>query len=206
MDGDYPEATLLYQRLKEIPGYTWDLRRGPFHSSYDNWHFFGQQALVSDPRSTSASPSTAARSSPPSIPNNDSRPSLGPHTSSNSSTSIATAVNEKDKRPPIKCVVARVSTHALRLEREYRISKLIFSEKDTDHKHFVTPIEFVRFPSRRDGDPALVVSIFESPGDNYRIDLSKAWTQWKGNDSHPGAKKYRWACSLTLLWVRFRLW
>jgi hypothetical protein len=28
----------LYQRLYQIPGYSWDETKEPFHSSYDNWY------------------------------------------------------------------------------------------------------------------------------------------------------------------------
>jgi hypothetical protein len=28
----------LYERLRQIAGYTWDESRAPVHSSYDNWY------------------------------------------------------------------------------------------------------------------------------------------------------------------------
>jgi hypothetical protein len=28
----------LYERLRQIAGYTWDESKEPFHSSYDNWY------------------------------------------------------------------------------------------------------------------------------------------------------------------------
>jgi hypothetical protein len=28
----------LFERLRQIKGYTWDEERDPFHSSYDNWY------------------------------------------------------------------------------------------------------------------------------------------------------------------------
>jgi hypothetical protein len=27
----------LFERLRQITGYTWDESKAPFHSSYDNW-------------------------------------------------------------------------------------------------------------------------------------------------------------------------
>lgn len=27
----------IFERLRQIAGYTWDESRAPFHSSYDNW-------------------------------------------------------------------------------------------------------------------------------------------------------------------------
>lgn len=171
MEGDKPDPNALLQRLNEIPGYTWDLNCTPFHSSYDNWHFFGKQHAVPDPHSASASPVQANRATPPRVPSNETRPPLRAHKSSNSETSVATAINDKDTEPEPRWVVARVSVHALRLEREYRISKLIIAQSDANLKHFVAPIEFVRLPSRRESDQALVVSIFECPGDNYLKDV-----------------------------------
>lgn len=44
------------------------------------------------------------------------------------------------------------------------------NECDPECKHFVRPVELVRLPARP-GNDALVVSIFESPGDNYIRDL-----------------------------------
>jgi serine/threonine protein kinase len=58
-----------------------------------------------------------------------------------------------------------VSTHILRLEREFNLSKLV-SQSDPDFQHFVRPIELVRLPARN-GYDAMVVSIFEAPGENY---------------------------------------
>jgi len=63
-------------------------------------------------------------------------------------------------------VVARVSSHILRLEREFNLSKHVVSKIDPEFQHFVRPIELVRLPPRQDSD-ALIVSIFEAPGENY---------------------------------------
>ncbi|KAF2102189.1 hypothetical protein NA57DRAFT_54113 [Rhizodiscina lignyota] len=76
-----------------------------------------------------------------------------------------------EQEPQVRWVIGRISVHALRLEREYRISKLISSKEEGYAKHFVTPVEFVRLPPRKDGDPSLVVSIFVCPGTNYLKDV-----------------------------------
>lgn len=33
----FDPPTRLFERLRQIPGYTWDDSQEPFHSSYDNW-------------------------------------------------------------------------------------------------------------------------------------------------------------------------
>lgn len=176
MEGNYPEPAVLLQRLKEIPGYTWDEDFPPFHSSYDNWHFIGAKVSPRDPDFSPTSSVSAARTpsgsaSPPRNSSTEFRPPLRPHKSSNSETSVTTAIHEKEREGelnPKAYVVARISIHALRLEREFKISRYVFDNSDGQARdHFVVPIEFVRLPSRRDGDPAYVVSIFEAPGANY---------------------------------------
>ena len=39
----------IFERLTEIPGYRWDVDFVPFHSSYDNYHFFGTQLAAKHP-------------------------------------------------------------------------------------------------------------------------------------------------------------
>jgi serine/threonine protein kinase/tetratricopeptide (TPR) repeat protein len=67
-------------------------------------------------------------------------------------------------------VVARVSSHILRLEREFQQAKHVVSNSDPQAEHFVRPIDLVRLPARH-GSHALVVSIFEAPGPNYLREL-----------------------------------
>lgn len=68
-------------------------------------------------------------------------------------------------------VVARISTHTLRIEREYHLCKSFIQTSDPDCAHTVKPLDFVRLPSHQGDDATLVVSIFESPGRNYLKDL-----------------------------------
>jgi serine/threonine protein kinase len=67
-------------------------------------------------------------------------------------------------------VVCRVSTHTLRLEREFQLSKAIVKKSDPDCRHFVRPIEFARLPTKT-GEEPLVASIFEAPGPSLLKDL-----------------------------------
>ncbi|KAF2436070.1 hypothetical protein EJ08DRAFT_729277 [Tothia fuscella] len=157
----------LLARISEIPGYEWDTDTDPFHSSYDNWHFYGTQYITAE--ELHVAPKSASNSTKQStVRPTDSRPSLKAHKSSNSQSAISSPRTHGEKKA-LK-VVARVSTHILRLEREFNISKHVVIKSDPEFHHFVRPIELVRLPSRNGRDP-LVVSIFEAPGENYLREL-----------------------------------
>ena len=68
-------------------------------------------------------------------------------------------------------VVARISTHTLRIEREYHLCKSFIQTSDPDCAHTVRPLDLVRLPSHQGDEATLIVSIFESPGRNYLKDL-----------------------------------
>ncbi|KAK8242256.1 two-component sensor protein histidine protein kinase-like protein [Phyllosticta capitalensis] len=179
MDDDGPSgAKVAHQvllRLSELPGYSWDADAEPFHSSYDNWHFFGVQR---SPR-PALGPPTRAATAHSSSPASEARPPVRTHKSSNSEASAASFSLEPQPQEHGKHVVARVSSHVLRLEREFQLAKSIVDECDPDCLHFVRPIELVRLPSRQ-GSESLVASIFEAPGPNYmqnQVNLYQA-TKW----------------------------
>lgn len=190
----------IFARLLELPNYTWDSDIKPFHSvscelraascctceantaqSYDNWHFFGHQKATSaherpSSRGRSALNSPTAAHSPDSHrPSNVLR-----HKSSGSDASATTAhthgtITQLHKEPcPVVC---RVSSHTLRLEREYQLSKVIVNNSDPTCRHFVRPIEFIRLPTKP-GEEPLVASIFEAPGPNYLKDLVTFGPNW----------------------------
>ena len=65
-------------------------------------------------------------------------------------------------------VVARISKHHFRLEREYNYNKTIVKEFDPECKHTVRPVDMFRLP----GDTnSLLVTVFEAPGKNYLREL-----------------------------------
>ncbi|CAG5186507.1 uncharacterized protein ALTATR162_LOCUS11602 [Alternaria atra] len=167
----------IFARLQELQNYGWDPEIQPFHSSYDNWHFFGYEktaprqerpqsrgrSAVTSP-TLSHSPESAARS----------RPTITrTHRSSGSDASVQThRTNTTVKGVPRegRPVVCRVSQQTLRLEREFQLAKLVVKESDPECRHFARPIEFVRL-STKAGEEPLVASIFEAPGPNYLHDL-----------------------------------
>ena len=63
-------------------------------------------------------------------------------------------------------VVARVSSHALRIEREYFLCKSFMQTSDPDCAHIAKLIDLVRIPSRAGDTGPLMASIFEGPGRN----------------------------------------
>ncbi|KAF1916144.1 putative histidine kinase HHK1p [Ampelomyces quisqualis] len=145
---DAGSAARMFARLLELQHYVWDPQLPPFHSSYDNWHFSGYEKTrppLARSHRSAASDASATTTTPP----------QGPAT---------------DAPRPGRAVVCRVSTHTLRLEREFQLSKLVVAKSDPDGSHFVRPIEFARLPAKAGEDP-LVASIFEAPGPNFLRDL-----------------------------------
>lgn len=144
----------LHVRLREeLPDYEFSDQITPFHSSYDAWHFFGKRR----PKSALYTRKTSAAS--------ESRPSS---TRSKSDYEANSDDTEKEKD---YWVVARVSVHALRLEREFKLCEKVAAESDPDYRHFVKPLQFARLPARQPGDVPLSVVIVEAPGRNYLREL-----------------------------------
>ncbi|KAL9096518.1 MAG: hypothetical protein Q9165_001515 [Trypethelium subeluteriae] len=168
-----PKLARLFHRLEtSAPGYTWDSEVIPFHSSYDSWHVFGTQQLSND-ESYDNSPTSPKHASSPSADGGH-RPSLAFRSSysstdrgSDESIKSSNAANSKRSHT---WVVARVSRHALRQEREFQLFKHVTRNSDQDSKHFVRPIQFVHV-SAAAGEEELVASIFETPGRNYLHEL-----------------------------------
>jgi ribosomal protein L28 len=99
------------------------------------------------------------------------------HRSSGSNTSAQTNTTVKEIARDGRPVVCRVSAQALRLEREFQLSKVVVKKSDPECKHFLRPVEFVRLPSKA-GEEQLVASIFEAPGPNYLKDMVTFGPNW----------------------------
>lgn len=100
------------------------------------------------------------------------RPSWQGHRSS-FSDAVGNHTNlDEESSPNInhRKVVARVSVHTLRLEREFQLANSISKSSDPECKHIIRPIEFIRLPPKP-GQKNLVVFIFEAPGANYLRDV-----------------------------------
>ena len=178
----------IFERLAQIPGYVWDRSVEPFHSvctavllqvytvltlvsqTYDNWHIFGVRHVSPRLQSrTFSAERTHADGSPKS--RMGSWPVSEPSPSSTSEPGRTALPGDiSPSQDMVEPVVARLSTHILRLEREYHLCKSLLETSDPDCKHVVQPIDFIRLPSQPGDQSPIVISIFKSPGRNYLRD------------------------------------
>ncbi|KAL8989575.1 MAG: hypothetical protein Q9177_001563, partial [Variospora cf. flavescens] len=170
----------LFERLSYLSGYTWDQSIEPFHSSYDNWHVFGIQQA--NPDKAAIAPASAVEGAPSSASSRsshqpNSKPPLRHHnTSSDALSELASTRTEQERT--FTPVIARVSAHSLRLEREYHLGKAFIQTSDPDCHHTVRLIGLTRLPIRQNDSGPLAVEIFESPGRNYLRDLTDFGPAW----------------------------
>ncbi|KAF4980620.1 hypothetical protein FZEAL_3433 [Fusarium zealandicum] len=167
----------LYERLRQLAGYTWDDNQLPFHSSYDYWHVHGTRFVV--PFSPSSSHNT---SSPGSILKLQSgRPSPSePYISTPNSDTLDLAAtppasgpsNVSNESPYVEeQVVARISYHALREERAFHIAKSLTSNSDPTGQHIVKPLDLIRLNPLPGDRAPVIVAIYQHPGHNYLLDV-----------------------------------
>lgn len=160
---DPERVARMYERLREsVPDYEFSEEHVPFHSSYDNWHFVGRRKITRRPDSAGDRLKTPT--------SQDSRPaSVRTHSEydpQDESTADSTSEREKEQM-----VFARVSKHALRLEREFKQAVALRKLSEADNIHFIKPLAFYRIPAKQPGDKPLAVSIVEAPGKNYLHDI-----------------------------------
>ncbi|EER42214.1 sensor histidine kinase/response regulator [Histoplasma capsulatum H143] len=160
----------LFERLSQLPGYIWDQNLRPFRSSYDHWHVSGVRLasdtdvpILTPSSSRSKESSSASAHTSPRIENRlHSRHNW--RSSLSESNSDVSSRNEPDAS--WVQVVARVSSHVIRLEREFHTLKSIIQISDPECKHTVRPIDIIRLaPQPGDRGPFLV-ALYESQGPN----------------------------------------
>ncbi|KAI1761687.1 putative histidine kinase HHK1p [Hypoxylon sp. FL1150] len=182
----------IFERLRQLGGFTWDESRRPFHSSYNNWHVYGTRFV--SPYSTANTATTTplqALGSPPGIAKLvTSRASPGDipaafvpqseASSDRSSTSppafssLATDLSNVEEQH----IIARISYHVLREERTFHISKNLIATADLEGVHNVKPIDLIRLSPHPGDRAAIIVAIYEHPGENYlfkALDLGPAF-------------------------------
>lgn len=188
-----PPPPRLFERLRQIAGYSWDETEPPFHSTYDFWHVFGTR-YVSPTLPTSSSSQNA--SSPGSVSKLQSgRPTPSEHGGPLSSYSFGYGsespasplptphTNNTPHTNPLASpsadattyyieepVVARVSHHALREERAFQIARSVTSA-DPNGDHIVKPLDLIRLSPVVGDRGAIVVAIYQHPGPNLLLDL-----------------------------------
>lgn len=167
--------TRLFERLGQLPGYTWDESVEPFHSTYNHWHISGfRHAIDSDLSTPFATSSNPASSGPSSLtrqsPRTELRPRVLNRRASVSETSSDLSLSRGGDQEQIWIpVIARVSTNVVRLEREFHMLRSIVQSSDPDCNHTIRPIDLVRLAPDPGDVGTLLVAIFESPGhDNLR--------------------------------------
>ncbi|KAI9674157.1 MAG: hypothetical protein M1817_001975 [Caeruleum heppii] len=166
----------LFERLAQIPGYVWDEAREPFRSSYESWHVFGRrQRPARSPSRPSSPDTTSSRGSPRSTV----RPILKQHhTSIGHHDDVLSSAQKSADDVNGQPVVARISSHALRLERDHHLCKSLLETSDPGGKHIILPLDLVRLPGQQGDQGALMVSIVEYPGNNYLKDLLDFGPAW----------------------------
>ncbi|KAK2041166.1 hsp90-like protein [Colletotrichum somersetense] len=183
-DDHFDPPSRLFERLRQIAGYTWDESSLPFHTSYDIWHVCGTRFV--SPYQPSSSPHPA--SSPGSTARLQSgRPSPSEHASSSSLHSgilsdASSDFSATSPPPPVpsgpaeisyieESVVARVSYHVLREERAFHIARNLFATADPNGHHIVKPLDLIRLAPHPGDRGSIVVAIYQHPGQNYLFDL-----------------------------------
>ncbi|KAI1471549.1 putative histidine kinase HHK1p [Daldinia caldariorum] len=179
----------IFERLRQLGGFTWDESRKPFHSSYDNWHIYGTRFI--SPYSTTTTTPLQNLGSPPSIAKLASSrispgdvhvgflsQSEGSSERSSASppafTSLASDLSNVEEQQ----IVARVSYHVLREERTFHIAKSLIATADPEGVHNVKPIDLLRLNPQPGDRAPIIVAIYEHPGENYlfrALDLGPAF-------------------------------
>ncbi|KAI1878769.1 hypothetical protein JX265_002946 [Neoarthrinium moseri] len=160
----------IFERLRQIAGYTWDESQRPFHSTYDNWHVFGTR-FVSPYSTTSTTPSRDV-ASPPAFAGKLSSSSSLPLSEGGSERSTASPpiVSQSTSELPSveeQPIVARISYHVLREERAFHTCKNLIATADPEGEHNVKPFDLIRLTPQPGDRGAIVVGIYEYPGTNY---------------------------------------
>lgn len=170
----------LFERLGQLPGYTWDQAIEPFHSTYNHWHISGyRHALEPDVLTPLANSSNPTSSGPSSLtrfsPRTEIRPSAralrrlsASETSSDISLSNQHSLETDQTWIP---VIARISTNIIRLEREFHMLRSIVQSSDPDCNHTIRPVDLIRLQPDDGHSQTLLVAIFESPGHDRLRDL-----------------------------------
>ncbi|KAI1130300.1 putative histidine kinase HHK1p [Nemania abortiva] len=184
----------IFERLKQLAGYSWDEADKPFHSTYDNWHFSGTR-FISHHSTTSSTPI-------PALTNTSSFPKLSPSRTIHFEPQLfpgprSDGRSDGNSEPPATSpaagftsafdtpfnldeqpIVARVSYHVLREERAFHTAKILISNADPEGVHNVKPLDFLRLAPHPGDRGPIVVAIYESLGPNYlfrALDLGPAF-------------------------------
>ncbi|CAK7207535.1 Chk1 protein kinase [Sporothrix eucalyptigena] len=153
----------IFDRLRQIAGYTWDETRRPLHTSYDNCHV-SSPSPIGRLASSRTSPADGSLFSPTATELSSD------HTASASPAPSPAAMLTVNEDLIEEAVVARISYHVLREERSFHIVKNMNQSVDPEGEHIAKPVDLLRMvPHPSDRGP-LLVAIYQSPG---RSEMSK---------------------------------
>ncbi|TQV95001.1 sensor histidine kinase/response regulator [Cordyceps javanica] len=179
-----PPPPRLFERLRQIAGFTWDESIHPIHSTYDYWYVFGTRLVHQVP-----TPSTSSHHTPGSALAGKLRPSISDHGGQHTPTSAldgepltspplisrppstASSTSATDSSYAEEPIVARISLHTLREERAFQIAKSFLAKADPNARHIVRPLDLIRLPPTSADRGALVVAIYQRIGHNYLLDV-----------------------------------
>ncbi|KAK5629485.1 hypothetical protein RRF57_005200 [Xylaria bambusicola] len=182
LDEQLDPPARIFERLRQLAGYSWDETIKPVHSTYDNWHFFGTRFVPhSTTPSTSAQTLSNSSSFPKISPNRagtlslESQLSSAPRSDGSSERIASTSPSTISVGSPTdgtlnldgQPVVARVSYHVLREERAFHTAKTLIAAADPDGVHNTKPIDLVRLSPQPSDRSPIVVAIYEHLGPNY---------------------------------------
>ncbi|EGX95607.1 two-component sensor protein histidine protein kinase [Cordyceps militaris CM01] len=177
-----PPPPRLFERLRQIAGYTWDESIHPIHSTYDYWYVFGFRLVPQAPTPSASSqhtassalggklrPSTAehgGQNTPASAIDSEPLPSPSLFSRPPSTTSLTSATESAYTEEPI---VARISLHTIREERAFQIANGFFAKADPNARHIVRPVDLIRLPPTSGDRAALVITVYQRIGPNYLL-------------------------------------
>lgn len=168
----------LFEYLSQIPGYTWDQSFPPIHSSYDHWQVTGFKHYNPEPDAVLSTPASSSLSresvSTHDSPRTETRSNFFRTHARNSLSEANSEVQSPQHdilEPSLLPIVARVSRHIIRLEREFHMMKTIVDMSDPECKSTVRPIDIIRLPAPPPHHIPLMVTVFDNPGPNYLAQL-----------------------------------
>ncbi|KAG5920609.1 hypothetical protein E4U42_006150 [Claviceps africana] len=186
-----PPPQRLFERLRQIAGYTWDESRDPIHTSYDFWLVHGTRfvspAAAHPPNNSSwyndSCPSSVQKLQSgrpsPSPEHGDHVPSFETQNNETASRipqpfpqSLPTPTQSIEQLPLVEeSVAARVSFHTIREERGFQIAKNITATADPTGSHIARPIDLIRLNPAPGDRGAIAVCIYQHPGHNFLSDI-----------------------------------
>lgn len=188
----------LFERLAQIPGHTWDQSAEIIHSSYDHWHVAGLRCADADPLML-PTPVSSARSKDSGFLSHHTSPKAEPrgflrhgygashnqgHNLSRTTPSESSSSEVSSARNESMPVVARISTHTIRLEREYTMLRSIVETSDPECEHTVRPIDLLRLSPQPGENAPILATLYEDPGFNHLrklVSFGPAFFQADGN-------------------------